>query len=145
MAIKFTSISAEDYNKILKMLKACGFKNKSPLDSALTNELLFYRPEIAQQIIINPLENKTELIPKNENFENNNEVCGQYGFDKVYTVDPAKLKNPFENISDLKETIDEDELLKAEEKYVPFQKAEDSCATKPKACKNCSCGRKELE
>lgn len=127
------------------MIKACGFKNKSPFESALTNELHFYKPEIAQQIIINPNEKKNESLPKNENFENNKEVCGQYSFDKVYTVDPSKLKNPFENISDLKETIDEDELLKGEENYVPFQKGEDSCATKPKACKNCSCGRKELE
>jgi len=40
--------------------------------------------------------------------------------------------------------VDENDLLKGDLVKANLPPAE-SCATKPKACKNCSCGRKEKE
>ena len=39
--------------------------------------------------------------------------------------------------------IDEDQLLEGDK--VEPAKEEESCDTKPRACKNCVCGRKEAE
>eukprot|EP01071_Lankesteria_metandrocarpae_P003679 Lankesteria_metandrocarpae@DN3113_c0_g1_i1.p1 len=41
--------------------------------------------------------------------------------------------------------IDEDALLQGVETYVPMAKGKSDCTSKPRACDNCSCGRKELE
>eukprot|EP00921_Rhytidocystis_pertsovi_P025617 GHVQ01041312.1.p1 GENE.GHVQ01041312.1~~GHVQ01041312.1.p1 ORF type:complete len:135 (+),score=21.59 GHVQ01041312.1:128-532(+) len=41
--------------------------------------------------------------------------------------------------------IDENNLIDKDEKYEPLAKGKESCANKPRACANCSCGRKELE
>jgi hypothetical protein len=42
------------------------------------------------------------------------------------------------------ETINEDELLQGENLDIS-KKAAEKCETKPRACANCSCGRKEVE
>ena len=56
-----------------------------------------------------------------------------------------KKDNPFAKFKiDDTNLVDEDDLLANEPSYNPLAKAED-CSTKPKACKNCSCGRKEME
>ena len=41
--------------------------------------------------------------------------------------------------------IDEDTLLDDNENYQKFGIEAENCSTKPKACKDCSCGRKEEE
>jgi len=52
--------------------------------------------------------------------------------------------------ADLKESVDqdnliqEDDLLEGEDEYKKLASSSD-CMTKPKACKNCTCGRAELE
>lgn len=147
--IRFTSISESEYQNLLKMLKACGFQNKNPMNNNLSNELLFYKPELAVPIILN----KEKEIKKNEEKDvkeikasDVKNIVGEYGYDKIFTIDPLNEKkiNPFEKVNVNNETINENDLLKDEE-YVAFQKKEESCDTKPKACKNCSCGRKELE
>lgn len=43
------------------------------------------------------------------------------------------------------ERVDESILLKDEDAYVPLGNDSDSCISKPRACANCTCGRKELE
>ena len=53
-----------------------------------------------------------------------------------------KKQNPFEKVQNTNKKIDEDILLKLEKNEV-IKKVEEDCSTKPKACKNCSCGRKE--
>lgn len=59
---------------------------------------------------------------------------------------PEKKDNPFTamSIENKAETIDEDALLSGEADYNKLEKPED-CSTKPKACKDCSCGRAEQE
>jgi hypothetical protein len=61
-------------------------------------------------------------------------IVGMFSYDKLVTTANAKP-------GDL---IDEDKLLEGEAGYTKLAK-EENCDTKPKACKNCSCGRKELE
>jgi hypothetical protein len=59
----------------------------------------------------------------------------------------AKKPNPFAKVvisNDNAELVDEDNLLSGENEYKKLEKPED-CSTKPKACKNCSCGRAEQE
>lgn len=41
--------------------------------------------------------------------------------------------------------IDETTLLDESEVYVPMGKGKSDCSSKPRACDNCTCGRKELE
>jgi hypothetical protein len=59
---------------------------------------------------------------------------------------PQKKENPFSSmaIETKAETVDEDDLLADESGYNKLEQPED-CSTKPKACKDCSCGRAELE
>lgn len=60
-------------------------------------------------------------------------------------TEEQKKENPFAKFKiDNADLVDENALLKDDPSYNPLSKAED-CSTKPKACKNCSCGRKELE
>ena len=62
------------------------------------------------------------------------------------THQPApKKENPFAKFKiDNADLVDENALLNDDPSYNQLAKAED-CSVKPKACKNCSCGRKELE
>jgi len=62
------------------------------------------------------------------------------------TQEPSvKKENPFAKFKlDNADLLDENALLKDDPSYSKLSKPED-CSTKPKACKNCSCGRKELE
>eukprot|EP01015_Nassula_variabilis_P005374 TRINITY_DN1392_c0_g1_i7.p1 TRINITY_DN1392_c0_g1~~TRINITY_DN1392_c0_g1_i7.p1 ORF type:complete len:298 (+),score=41.45 TRINITY_DN1392_c0_g1_i7:50-943(+) len=58
----------------------------------------------------------------------------------------GQKKNPFAAVKlGATEMIDEDALLDENETYQKFGVEAEDCSTKPKACKNCSCGRKELE
>ena len=56
--------------------------------------------------------------------------------------EPVKLAIGFHSLDT--DDIDEDELLEGENLAIDKKKAE-SCATKPRACANCSCGRKDQE
>jgi Uncharacterized conserved protein, contains Zn-ribbon-like motif len=61
--------------------------------------------------------------------------------------DVTKKSNPFAKVTinnGSSELIDEDKLLSNESEYKKIEKPED-CSTKPKACKNCTCGRAEKE
>ncbi|XP_024392845.1 anamorsin homolog 1 isoform X1 [Physcomitrium patens] len=53
------------------------------------------------------------------------------------------LSSDFKN--DEEELIDEDDLLTEEDLKAPVLPAAESCAPTKKACKNCTCGRAELE
>lgn len=63
----------------------------------------------------------------------------------VVQVEPEiKKKNAFEvAASSQGATVDEAALLNNDKVEAPVK--EESCSTKPKACKNCTCGRKEKE
>ncbi|CDI79870.1 Anamorsin homolog, related [Eimeria acervulina] len=41
--------------------------------------------------------------------------------------------------------IDEDSLVDPKETYTPLGKGRSDCASRPRACANCTCGRKEME
>jgi hypothetical protein len=43
------------------------------------------------------------------------------------------------------EEIDESELLAGENISIKKKKEAENCDTKPRACANCSCGRKDVE
>lgn len=63
----------------------------------------------------------------------------------VVQVEPQiKKKNAFESVKIDNNTVDEESLLKNDTINVSAPPAE-NCSTKPKACKNCTCGRKEKE
>jgi len=65
--------------------------------------------------------------------------------DQFVKLDSQNQKNPFSSVKiGDKDLIDEENLLSNDPTYTQLAKDE-SCSTKPKACKNCSCGRKELE
>jgi len=57
-----------------------------------------------------------------------------------------KSDNPWKTmkLEDTKELIVEDELIDPFDSYQKFAKADD-CITRPKPCKNCTCGRAEKE
>jgi hypothetical protein len=62
----------------------------------------------------------------------------------VVEAQPTKASNPFAQVKvDNAELIDED-TLEENGTYQKLEKPED-CSTKPKACKDCSCGRAEQE
>ena len=141
LKLQFSSISEKDFLQITNMLKANGFLNKDPFGGVLSNELLYMKPEAKGNTVVIKTENKTNVIT--EGNLKNKAVCGEFGYDKLIEVDGNKKKWGVGNDDDL---LNEDDLLKNEKNYKPFeQKNDDSCATKPKACKNCSCGRKEQE
>ena len=133
--LQFSAISTETFSKLCDMLKANGFVNKDPMAGALSNELLFAKPELLADKILKKPEEKCEEFKASD--LKNKAVCGEFSYDKLIEVDPLK-KNAGE-------TLDEEDLLKDEANYQPFEKKNESCDTKPKACKNCSCGRKEKE
>jgi len=57
----------------------------------------------------------------------------------------SNKENPFAKFKiDNSDLLDENALLKDDPSYSKLSTVE-NCSTKPKACKNCSCGRKELE
>jgi len=54
--------------------------------------------------------------------------------------------NPFSNFAvDSNNMVDENSLLSSDKVSINQPAKVESCATKVKACKNCSCGRKEDE
>lgn len=130
--LRFKEITSETFNKVTNMLKANGFANKDPMGGAISNEILYAKPEMHSSAIkINNSEGKI----LSANVSEKKEAFGQFNYNKLIQVDPNQ-QNDF---------LDEDELLKGETNYVPFEQKDDSCVTKPKACKNCSCGRKAQE
>ncbi len=75
------------------------------------------------------------------------ETNGQTSIKVENPSDNTKKSNPFAKVvinNNNNELIDEDNLLSGESEYKKLEKPED-CSTKPKACKNCSCGRAEQE
>lgn len=136
----FSAISQEEFLQLSKMLKANGFVNKDPLSGSLSNELIYAKPEKTGE---KPQENSSNSIEKSQQSSGilgNKEVCGEFAYNKLVEVDLNKKKLYEEG-----EIIDEDDLLRNETGYTPFAKNQGSCETKPKACKNCTCGRKALE
>ena len=94
------------------------------------------------QIPVTPSETKT--LENIINKPSTNGMMGVYDYQEILVkVDP---QNPFKTVKlgDGGLLIDEDKLLSNEAGYDKLAK-EENCSTKPKACKNCSCGRKELE
>lgn len=134
--LAFSSISQEEFKQLSQMLKANGFLNKDPLSGTLSNEILYSKPDVVSQgksVVVN--DKNTQNTVKVGVDLANKEVCGQFSYNKLLEVDPQKKVN----------LVDEDDLLSNDMGYVPLEKKGDSCVTKPKACKNCSCGRKALE
>lgn len=90
-------------------------------------------------------------------FENSSEnfvsLLKQTGFGKITEKAAGKLKwgagaslkkkSAWGNLADESQTINEDALL-GDLQDKPLAKVSD-CITKPKACDNCTCGRKEQE
>lgn len=136
--LQFSTISHSDFTQLTKMLNANGFVNKNPINGVLTNELLFSKPEIKSEPLVIKYETQLQNIKINAGADLKNKgVCGEFSYEKLIEVDPNNNQN---------DLLDEDDLLKNETNYMPFEKKnDDSCATKPKACKNCSCGRKAQE
>jgi hypothetical protein len=61
-------------------------------------------------------------------------------------ANPVTKSNPFAKVKIVNQSdlIDENNLLANETEYKKIETSGD-CSTKPKACKNCSCGRAEME
>ena len=146
--LQFSSISQENFAKLSNMLKANGFINKDPMCGSLSNELLYSKPDLQSNPVLIKADEKKVVTKEPHNNSGdlkNKEVCGEFSYDKLIEIDPNNKKKVFLTTENKNETLDEDDLLKNEVNYKPFEKKEESCATKPKACKNCSCGRKEKE
>jgi len=139
--LQFGSITQENFSQLTNMLKANGFVNKDPMAGVLSNELLYAKPESQSNTLV--IKNEQKVDHKAIADLKNKEVCGEFGYDKLIEVDGNKKKWAFAGNED--ELLNEDDLLKNEMNYNPFEKKNESCATKTKACKNCSCGRKEQE
>ncbi|CEM29693.1 unnamed protein product [Vitrella brassicaformis CCMP3155] len=66
-------------------------------------------------------------------------VCKKPDWD-LGAATAVKIDSPGEE-----ELIDESSLIDDKEEYKPLGAGKESCASKPKACANCTCGRAELE
>jgi len=127
---------------------------KSPEENA--HWLVFKKPEWVGQTAVLRKKKADNVIPTSKVDEPKqnivqitpeiNPIIGTYNYnDLVVKVNPENKGNPFSTVKvGEKDLIDEDKLLLDEAGYAKLAKDE-NCETKPKACKNCSCGRKQLE
>ncbi|KAM3138081.1 hypothetical protein pb186bvf_009754 [Paramecium bursaria] len=119
-------------SKIIK-LNGLLYTKEDNKDLLEASGLYFYRKD--ESYIYQRRSFQEQRIVKQEQIQN---AFGYYDY-----IEQKYINNAFQmvNEKEQQETIDEDELLND---GVQVKQIE-SCATKPRACTNCTCGRKELE
>merc|ERR1712137_149245 len=139
--INFKELSKEDFEALRLNLEAVGFD--SPKQNSFSTQIIYSKHIKSTPLVINTVKEETKK-------ENKPPVVGTFVYDKTETIvpevkkpAPAKKPNPFANLKG-KEIISEDTLLNGD-KFEVKTIAKEDCSTKPKACKNCACGRADAE
>ncbi|KRX09677.1 hypothetical protein PPERSA_02549 [Pseudocohnilembus persalinus] len=149
---QFKSISEESYKKLIKLLQAVGFENTNMNNPhEVSNQITFYKKQWGQSAKLDSLPQQQQQQQQNQQ-QQKQQVSGQYNFEKVIEITPEQKqqapKNPFEQFATgngESTTIDENELLSKDKiaQPQPQGQPQGGCAPKAKACKNCTCGKKD--